>query len=101
MEVLLSRAATARATAATLPFALDRHRILHAFPDSEALLTGPLSEPLAEVLRTMGVAQAETIATAALEMVMSRQATWIAVRHRPTRAEVGTYISLVRQMASL
>ncbi|HEY3844359.1 MAG TPA: TetR/AcrR family transcriptional regulator [Acidimicrobiales bacterium] len=101
VEVLMSRAATARATAATLPFALDRHRILHAFPESEAVLTAPLREPLTEVFRSGGVAEAETIATAAFEMVMSRQATWIAVRHRPSRAEVGTYIALVRQMAGL
>jgi AcrR family transcriptional regulator len=101
VQTLMGRAATARATAATLPFALDRHRILYGFPDSEALLTGPLRQPIADALRSAGIPEADAIATAAFEMVMSQQATWIAVRHQPTQAELGRYVRLVRHLSTL
>jgi AcrR family transcriptional regulator len=99
VEVLMQRAGTPTATAATLPFALDRYRILHRFPDAEPLLTLPLRAPLAETFRKQGVPEAESIAVAAFEMVMSRQATWIALGHQPSRKEVRSYVALVHRLA--
>ncbi|HEY1829494.1 MAG TPA: TetR family transcriptional regulator [Acidimicrobiales bacterium] len=99
VEVLMQRAGTTNATAATLPFALDRHRILHRFPEAEPLLTLPLREPLIETFREQRVPEAEMIAAAAFEMVMSRQATWIALEHRPSRQEVQSYVALVHRLA--
>jgi AcrR family transcriptional regulator len=100
VEVLTQRAGSANATAATLPFALDRHRIIRRFPDSESVLTLPLREPLAAAFRAQAVPDADEVATAAFEMVMSRQATWIASGHRPSRREVRSYIGLVRRLAA-
>jgi AcrR family transcriptional regulator len=84
-----------------LALALDRHRLLHRFPHAEVTLTLPLREPLARILRGAGGPHADVIAEAAFEMVMSRQATWIALGHQPTDDELATYVALTVHLVGL
>jgi AcrR family transcriptional regulator len=101
VAVLLGRAATARAAAATQPFALDRHRLMHRFPGVYDRLNRPLRLALSRVLRSAGCAHPDIAAEAAFELVMSRQASWIAEGHRPSPREIGVYAQLVVDLVGL
>jgi AcrR family transcriptional regulator len=94
-EVLLKRAASPRAAAAARPFALERHHILDQFADAEEALDRPMRLRLARILQAAGLPDADQLAAGAYELVMSRQATWIATRHRPTPTEIDQYAAMV------
>jgi AcrR family transcriptional regulator len=94
-EVLLKRAASPGAAAAARPFALERHHILDQFPDAGKALDQPIQLRLARVLQSAGLPDADQRADAAYELVMGRQATWIATRHRPTPTEIDQYAAMV------
>jgi AcrR family transcriptional regulator len=81
--------------------ALDRFRLMRRFPESQASTTHPLSAPLEEVLATTGLTASRVLSEAALELVMSRQATWIALGHAPGEDEVATYADLVVRLVGL
>jgi len=100
-RVLLHRASTLTSATATQPFALDRHRLLHRFPDAEERLTLPIRAVLHEVLRQAGRPDAEAAGDAATELVLSRQATWLACRHRPREAEIEQVTVLIVRLVGL
>jgi AcrR family transcriptional regulator len=99
--IALLRVASARVAPGAQAFALDRQRLLHRFPDAEDTLTQPLREPLARILEQAAVPDARLRADAAYELVMSRQASWIALGHRPGDAEVRTYADLVVRLVGI
>jgi AcrR family transcriptional regulator len=99
--VLLHRAATPIAATATQPFALDRHRLLHRFPDAEARLTLPIRAVLHGVLRSAGCPDALAAGDAATELVLSQQATWLATRHQPSDAEIHQFTVFILRMVGL
>ncbi len=94
----LARGEAARAIRA---LALDRYRLLHRFPQAEATLTLPLRQPLTRTLRSAELPRAELLADAAFELVMSRQAAWIALDHQPDTDEVAAYAELVLDLVGL
>jgi AcrR family transcriptional regulator len=81
-----------------LALALDRHRLLHRFPDARATLAMPLRQPLLKVLEAAGCPDVDIVADAAYELVMSRQASWIASGHEPSDAELDYYNELVLRL---
>jgi AcrR family transcriptional regulator len=81
--------------------ALDRYRLLHRFPQAEVTLTLPLRQPLTRSLHRAELPRAELLADAAFELVMSRQAAWIAVDHQPDADEVAAYAELVLDLVGL
>jgi AcrR family transcriptional regulator len=81
--------------------ALDRYRLLRRFPDADATIADPLRRPLAEVLRSSGRPRPEQLAEAAFELVLSRQASWIALGHRPTARQIRTYADLTVRLVGL
>jgi AcrR family transcriptional regulator len=99
--VLLQRAASAPAATATQPFALDRHRLLHRFPDAEQRLTLPIRAVVHAILREAGCPDAESAGDAATELVLGQQATWLACRHRPTPAEIEQCTTFVQRLVGL
>jgi AcrR family transcriptional regulator len=80
---------------------LERSRINRRFPEAQSTITRPLVRPLERVLRTAGVKRPRVVSEAALEMVVGREAIWIALRHRPTKREVTTYADLTVRLAGL
>jgi AcrR family transcriptional regulator len=80
---------------------LERSRINRRFPEAQATITRPLVRPLERVLRGAGVRRPRVVSEAALEMVVGRDAIWIALRHRPTKREVATYADLTVRLAGL
>lgn len=98
---LLHRAASPSAATATQPFALDRHRILHRFPDADGQLTLPIRAVLHDVLRAAGRPDAQAAGDAATELVLSQQATWLACHHRPTEDEIDQCVLLVLRLVGL
>jgi AcrR family transcriptional regulator len=99
--VLLHRASTSTAAAATQPFALDRHRLLYRFPDAEEQLTLPIRAVLHDVLRAAARPDAIAAGDAATELVLSQQATWLATRHRPAEAEIEQFSGLILRLVGL
>jgi AcrR family transcriptional regulator len=99
--VLLHRAASATAAAATQPFALDRHWLLHRFPDAEERLTLPIRAVAHAILREAGCPDPVPAGDAATELVLSQQATWLACRHRPTEAEIEQCTTFVLRLVGL
>jgi AcrR family transcriptional regulator len=81
--------------------ALDRYRLLKRFPDAEATIADPLRLPLEEVLRQAGQPAPKTLAEAAFELVLSRQASWIALGQRPTAKEIRIYADLAVRLVGL
>lgn len=81
--------------------ALDRFRLMRRFPESQASTTRPLSLPLEQLLAAAGLADSRLLSEAALELVMSRQAAWIALGHAPGDDEVATYADLVVRLVGL
>jgi AcrR family transcriptional regulator len=81
--------------------ALDRYRLLKRFPHAEATIAHPLHAPLAEVLRQAGLSRPELLAEAAFELVLSRQASWIAVGHKPSDRDVRAYADLTVRLVGL
>jgi len=99
--VLLHRASTSTAAAATQPFALDRHRLLYRFPDAEEQLTRPIRTVLHDILRAAGRPDAAAAGDASTELVFSQQATWLATRHRPAEAEIELFTSLILRLVGI
>src|SRR3984957_16332654 len=99
--VLLHRAATSTAAAATQAFALDRHRLLHRFPDAEEQLTLPIRAVLHAVLRGAGRPDAVAAGDAATELVLSQQATRPATHHRPSEFEIEQFSALILRLVGL
>jgi AcrR family transcriptional regulator len=81
--------------------ALDRYRLLRRFPDADATIADPLRRPLADVLRTAGRPRPAELAEAAFELVLSRQASWIALGERPTDKQIRTYADLTVRLVGL
>jgi AcrR family transcriptional regulator len=98
---LLLGLAAGDATSGAHAIALDRYRLLRRFPDAEATISDPLRDLLAAVLTQAGVRPATTLAEAALELVLSRQASWIAVGRRPTDREIRVYADLAVRLVGL
>ncbi|MCW2621509.1 MAG: putative HTH-type transcriptional regulator [Frankiales bacterium] len=80
---------------------LERSRINRRFPEAQSTITRPLVRPLERVLRAAGVSRPRVVSEAALEMVVGREAIWIALRHRPTKREVTTYADLTVRLVGL
>jgi AcrR family transcriptional regulator len=99
--VLLHRASTSTAAAATQAFALDRHRLLHRFPDAEEQLTLPIRAVLHAVLRGAGRPDAVAAGDAATELVLSQQATWLATHHRPSESEIEQFSALILRLVGI
>jgi AcrR family transcriptional regulator len=100
-RTLLERSASGLAAEGTQALALDRFRLMRRFPGAQDTTTRPLSLPLERVLRQAGNPQATLLSEAALELIMSRQAGWIALQHRPTPAEITTYADLTVRLVGL
>lgn len=100
-QTLLTRSASGTAAEGTQALALDRFRLMRRFPDAQDTTTRPLSVPLEQVLRQAGVPRSELLSEAALELIMSRQAGWIALQHRPTTDEIRTYADLAVRLVGL
>jgi AcrR family transcriptional regulator len=98
--VLLGLAA-ADPTTGVPAIALDRYRVLKRFPDADATIADPLRRPLAELLQTAGVADAEELTEAAFELVLSRQASWIALGRMPTAKQIRTYADFTVRLVGL
>lgn len=81
--------------------AIDRYRLMRRFPEADDSIIQPLRRPLEDVLRGAGRPRPALLADAALELVMSRQAAWIAVRHRPSARELDAYAGLVVHLVGL
>src|ERR1700722_11657190 len=99
--VLLHRASTPVAATATQPFALDRHRLLHRFPDAQDRLTLPIRSVLHEVLRAAGRPDAVGAGDAATELVLSQQATWLATHHQPSEHEIEQFTVFILRLVGL
>jgi len=99
-RVLLRLTATPRAAASIQAFALERHRFLRRFPDSEEILVAPVKRVLLDVLVPLGVGDANEIVDAAYELVMGQQATWIARRHEPTSTELSRCLRMVVRLVA-
>jgi AcrR family transcriptional regulator len=99
-RVLLGLAASG--TAAGVPaIALDRYRLLRRFPDSEETIADPLRRPLRVVLQQAGSSQPALLAEAAFELVLSRQASWIALGQRPSERQIRAYADLTVRLVDL
>jgi AcrR family transcriptional regulator len=98
--VLLGLASADRATGVHA-IALDRYRLLRRFPDADATIADPLRRPLAEVLRGSRRPHPDELAEAAFELVLSRQASWIALGQRPTDKQIRTYADLTVRLVGL
>jgi AcrR family transcriptional regulator len=81
--------------------ALDRCRLLRRFPDAAATISDPLRDLVASVLTRAGLRDGTLLAEAALELVLSRQASWIAVRRKPTSKEIRAYADLAVRLVGL
>jgi AcrR family transcriptional regulator len=93
--------ASADPAAGVHAIALDRYRLLKRFPDAEATIADPLRQPLEAVLREAGLPGPDVLAEAAFELVLSRQASWIALGRRPTDKEIRTYADLTVRLVGL
>lgn len=98
---VLLELATADLAAGAHAIALDRYRLLKRFPEAATTAAELLREPLAAVLRDAGAAQPEVVAEAAFELVLSRQASWIALGHPATDKEIRTYADLVVRLVGV
>ena len=96
--VLLRLTATDRSAQSIEAFALERHRFLRRFPDAEDRLVEPVRRVLQDALEQYGVADAADVTSAAYELVMGQQATWIARGHRPTPREVERVADLATRL---
>ena len=96
--VLLRLTATDRSAQSIEAFALERHRFLRRFPDAEDRLVEPVRRVLQDALKQHGVADAADVTSAAYELVMGQQATWIARGHRPTQREVERVADLATRL---
>ena len=97
---LLGLAAT-DAASGVHAIALDRYRLLRRFPDAASTISDPLRDLVAGVLTRAGLRESRVLAEAALELVLSRQASWIAVGRRPTAREIRTYADLSVRLVGL
>ena len=99
-RVLLGLASAGRAAGAHA-IAIDRYRLLNRFPEADATTAAPLRRSLEAVLEAAGLAQPEVLAEAAFELVLSRQASWIALGHAPTDSELRAYAELTVRLVGL
>jgi hypothetical protein len=81
--------------------AMDRYKLLRRFPDAEATIAHPLHAPLVRVLADAGLAQPDLLAEAAFELVLSRQASWIALGHKPSERDIKAYADLAVRLVGL
>ncbi|MDT7550165.1 MAG: hypothetical protein QOE84_2559 [Actinomycetota bacterium] len=81
--------------------ALDRFRLLRRFPGADATIADPLRHLLRDVLPPGLRPARDVLADAAFELILSRQASWIAVGHAPTAREISTYADLVVRLIGL
>jgi AcrR family transcriptional regulator len=98
---VLLNLASADLAAGAHAIALDRYRLLNRFPEAAARAAVPLRQPLEQVLRTAGLPQPEVLAEAAFELVLSRQASWIALGHPAGDREIRAYADLVVRLVGL
>ena len=96
--VLLRLTATDRSAQSIEAFALERHRFLRRFPDAEDRLVEPVRRVLQDALEQYGVADAADVTSAAYELVMGQQATWIARGHRTRQREVERVADLATRL---
>ena len=85
-STLLGLALAEHAHGSVLPMALDRHRILRKSPQSEEHVVQPLKNVLKAMLGDDSLSELRL--DAVFELVMGIQATWLALGHRPTPAEM-------------
>jgi AcrR family transcriptional regulator len=81
--------------------ALDRFRLLRRFPDADATIADPLRQLLRDVLPPGSEPGPPVLAEAAFELILSRQASWIALGHAPTRDDIRVYADLVVRLVGL
>lgn len=92
----------AAGSSVTVPaIALDRFRLLRRFPHADATIADPLREVLRRVLPATRNPSPALLAEAAFELVLGRQASWIALGHRPTDREIRAYADLVARLVGL
>jgi hypothetical protein len=99
-RVLLALAKAERAPGVQA-IALDRYRLLRRFPDADATIGAPLRRPLQQVLERAGQPCPELLTDACFQLVLSRQAAWIAVGHEPMEEELRAYEDLTVRLAGL
>jgi AcrR family transcriptional regulator len=99
--LLILGLAAAPQTTGVQAVALDRYKLLQRFPDAEASIAHPLQAPLSRVLQEEGLPHPDVLAEAALELVLSRQASWIALGHKPSDAELRAYADLTVRLVGL
>jgi AcrR family transcriptional regulator len=100
-RTLLALAATPRTADGTQALALDRFRLMQRHPTADRSTSALLTAPLEELLDEAGVDDVGVRMSAAFELVMSRQASWIATGHRPGPAELDAYAGLVVELCGL
>jgi AcrR family transcriptional regulator len=93
--------ASADLAAGAHAIALDRYRLLQRFPEAAVTAAMPLRKPLEDVLRSAGLKQPDVLAEAAFELVLSRQASWIALKQPATEREIRTYADLVVRLVGV
>ena len=81
--------------------AIDRFRLLRRFPDADATIADPLRQLLRAVLPTSARPGRAVLSEAAFELILSRQASWIALGHVPTPREINAYAALVVRLVGL
>jgi AcrR family transcriptional regulator len=81
--------------------ALDRFRLLRRFPDADATIADPLRHLLRSVLPADARPGPAVLAEAAFELILSRQASWIALGHAPTTEDIRVYADLVVRLVGL
>jgi AcrR family transcriptional regulator len=81
--------------------ALDRFRLLRRFPNADATIADPLRQPLRDVLPQDGQPGPAVLAEAAFELILSRQASWIALGHAPSDEDIAVYAALVVRLVGL
>lgn len=96
--VLLSRASTMRAAAATRAFALDRHRLMRSFPHRASRNVDLLQGPLELAMADAAPAERRMRIEAVFEMVMSLQARYIACGKPLSRSRIKDISRLCQEM---
>jgi AcrR family transcriptional regulator len=101
VHALLSRASTRRAVAATRAFALDRHRLMRAFPHRASanveLLQAPLDLAMSDAPPTERRMRSEAI----FEMIMSLQARYIASGRPLSKKKISEITALCLELARI
>lgn len=98
---LLLGLAAADPAAGVHAIALDRYRLMRRFPDAESTIADPLRSPLRAVLEQAGLGRPDLLAEAAFELVLSRQASWIALGQPPGDREIRSYVDLTVRLVGL